>query len=465
MRSRSPSRVSGSLALRVTIWYGLSFLVIATALSAISYFYLSSAVRDNRRIILSKLKAVATIAEEYGIDAIGKFENFNVPNYTRRAVFVRVIDSQDRIAFLSTPEIWEEFRTASRSPAVVGIWQYVPSNKDRDVLELMTSSLPGGYLLQAGKEIQDRKEILEHYRDTTIAITSSMILIGLAGGALLAFRALKPVGDLAHTTQAIITTGDIAARVPETNAGGELEELTRLFNRMLERIEKLINGMRETLDNVAHDLRTPITRFRGLAEVALQEQDRSEQREALISCVEESDRILALLNNLMDVSEAETGAMRLNIENVSVASVIRETIDLYEYVAEENNISIAVDCAPGVQVTGDRARMRQVLANLVDNAIKYSQRGGHIWIKATKQDSDVTIAVRDEGCGIPPEERSRIWDRLHRGDRSRSQPGLGLGLSLVRAIVNAHNGRVEVQSAPGQGAVFMVSFPVSSAAV
>jgi signal transduction histidine kinase len=465
MRSRSPSRVSGSLALRVTIWYGLSFLVIATALSAISYFYLSSAVRDNRRIILSKLKAVATIAEEYGIDAIGKFENFNVPNYTRRAVFVRVIDSQDRIAFLSTPEIWEEFRTASRSPAVVGIWQYVPSNKDRDVLELMTSSLPGGYLLQAGKEIQDRKEILEHYRDTTIAITSSMILIGLAGGALLAFRALKPVGDLARTTQAIITTGDIAARVPETNAGGELEELTRLFNRMLERIEKLINGMRETLDNVAHDLRTPITRFRGLAEVALQEQDRSEQREALISCVEESDRILALLNNLMDVSEAETGAMRLNIENVSVASVIRETIDLYEYVAEENNISIAVDCAPGVQVTGDRARMRQVLANLVDNAIKYSQRGGHIWIKATKQDSDVTIAVRDEGCGIPPEERSRIWDRLHRGDRSRSQPGLGLGLSLVRAIVNAHNGRVEVQSAPGQGAVFMVSFPVSSAAV
>lgn len=465
MRSRSPSRVSGSLALRVTIWYGLSFLVIATALSAISYFYLSSAVRDNRRIILSKLKAVATIAEEYGIDSIGKFENFNVPNYTRRAVFVRVIDSQDRIAFLSTPEIWEEFRTASRSPAVVGIWQYVPSNKDRDVLELMTSSLPGGYLLQAGKEIQDRKEILEHYRDTTIAITSSMILIGLAGGALLAFRALKPVGDLAQTTQAIITTGDIAARVPETNAGGELEELTRLFNRMLERIEKLINGMRETLDNVAHDLRTPITRFRGLAEVALQEQDRSEQREALISCVEESDRILALLNNLMDVSEAETGAMRLNIENVSVASVIRETIDLYEYVAEENNISIAVDCAPGVQVTGDRARMRQVLANLVDNAIKYSQRGGHIWIKATKQDSDVTIAVRDEGCGIPPEERSRIWDRLHRGDRSRSQPGLGLGLSLVRAIVNAHNGRVEVQSAPGQGAVFMVSFPVSSAAV
>jgi signal transduction histidine kinase len=106
--------------------------------------------------------------------------------------------------------------------------------------------------------------------------------------------------------------------------------------------------------------------------------------------------------------------------------------------------------------------MRQVLANLVDNALKYGQRGGHVWINAREQDTNVSIAVRDDGCGILPEERPQIWDRLHRGDRSRSQPGLGLGLSLVRAIVSAHNGRVEVQSSPGQGAVFTVSFPVNS---
>jgi signal transduction histidine kinase len=423
---------------------------------------LAAAVRDNRKTIQSKLKEVAAAAREHGVEGLDLYVNFKFPNYSQKSVFVRVIDSNDRVTFQSYPEIWQEFRAASRTPAVLGIWQYVPSTQDRDVLELFTARLPGGYLLQAGKEIQDRKEILEHYRDTIIAITSSMILIGLAGGGFLMFRALKPVGELARTTQAIVTTGNFAARVPEASAGGELEDLTRLFNRMLERIEKLITAMRETLDNVAHDLRTPITRFRGLAEVALQEEGRSEQHEALISCVEESDRILALLNNLMDVSEAETGAMRLNLESVSVASVIRETIDLFEYVAEEKNISIAVACTPGVLVTGDRARMRQVLANLVDNAIKYSQRGAHIWINATKQESDVTIVVRDEGCGILPEEQSRIWDRLHRGDRSRAQPGLGLGLSLVRAIVKAHNGRVEVQSAPGQGAIFMVSFPTSS---
>ncbi|HEX9453846.1 MAG TPA: histidine kinase dimerization/phospho-acceptor domain-containing protein, partial [Candidatus Binatia bacterium] len=336
MRSRSPSRVSGSLALRVTIWYGLTFLVIASALAIISYYYLSIAVRDNRKTIQSKLKEVAAVAQEHGVDGLDRYVNFKYPKYSRKSVFVRVIDANNRVTFQSYPEIWEEFRSASRTPEVAGIWQYVPSTQDRDVLELLTARLPGGYLLQAGKEIQDRKEILEHYRDTIIAITSSVILIGLAGGGFLVFRALKPVGELARTTQAIVTTGNFTARVPEASAGGELEDLTRLFNRMLERIEKLINGMRETLDNVAHDLRTPITRFRGLAEVALQEQDRSEQREALISCVEESDRILALLNNLMDVSEAETGAMRLNIESVSVASVIRETIDLYEYVAEEN---------------------------------------------------------------------------------------------------------------------------------
>jgi len=323
--------------------------------------------------------------------------------------------------------------------------------------------LPGGYLLQAGKEIQDRKEILEHFRNTIIGVTSGMILIGLAGGMFLAFRALRPVRDLSRTTQSIIATGNVAARVAETSAGDEIEELARLFNRMLERIENLINGMRDALDNVAHDLRTPMTRLRGIAELALQAEQRPEQqRDALVSCIEETDRILALLNSLMDISEAETGAMRLNLEMIDLSSLIHETVDLYGYLAEEKDIALAVNCAPDVRVTGDRARMRQVVGNLVDNAIKYSEPGGAVSITVSRQQTEVSIAVRDDGCGISPEEKPHIWDRLHRGDRSRSQPGLGLGLSLVRAIVQAHSGRVDVQSAPVQGAIFTVSFPIDT---
>jgi len=161
----------------------------------------------------------------------------------------------------------------------------------------------------------------------------------------------------------------------------------------------------------------------------------------------------------MDITEAETGAMRLSLETVDVSSLIHESVGLYEFVAEEKNISVAVDCTSEVRLIGDRARVCQVVANLLDNAIKYTGLNGHLWIKASQRDTEVSISVRDDGCGILPEEKPRIWERLYRGDRSRSQPGLGLGLSLVRAIVRAHNGRVDVQSEPGLGSVFTVYFP------
>ena len=466
MRLKSPTRLRNSLALRVTIWYGVTFLLIASSLSIISFYYLSKVVRDNRKVIHSKLQEVSAVVESHGVDSIERYIRFDATAYGPRSVLVRVIDANGHISFQSHPALWQEFVGVSPAVSLVGSWQYVPSSKDRDVLELTTAALPGGYLLQVGKEIQDRKEILEHYRDTIIGVTTAMIVIGLAGGAFLAFRALEPVRTLARITHGIVTTGDISARVPEARAGGELEDLTRLFNRMLERIETLITRMRDTLDNVAHDLRTPVARFRAVAEMALQSDNRPDlQREALISSVEESDRILALLNNLMDISEAESGTMRLRLENVEVPRLIRESVGLYEYIAEEKNISIAVQCPPQVSFTGDCARMRQVLVNLLDNAIKYTGLSGHVWIHASQRDGEVAISVRDDGCGIIPEETPRIWERLHRGDRSRSQPGLGLGLSLVRAIVEAHHGRVDVRSTPGQGTTFTVFVPAQAAGV
>jgi signal transduction histidine kinase len=463
MPSSFLSRLRNSLAFRLTLWYAGSFIIIGFALSIISYFYLSSAVRDNRKIIQSKLKKVTAVAHAEGAEAIGRSLNAKYPVHSRKAVFIRVLDDQGNVRSQSYPEIWDEFSSASRGAAAVGVWQYVPSSRDRDVLELTTVGLPGGYLLQAGKEIQDRKEILERYRETIIGVTCGMILIGLAGGAWLAFRALKPVRDITAATRLIVATGNVNARVPERGRGDELDGLTSLFNQMLARTDALIAGMRDALDNVAHDLRTPLTRLRGVAELALRAEDLPEQpRDALASCIEESDRILALLNSLMDISEAETGAMRLHLESVDVASLIHESVGMYEFVAEEKNIAIAVDCPPEVRLTGDRARMRQIVANLLDNAIKYTASSGHVWIKASQQDAGVSISVRDDGGGILPEEKPRIWDRLHRGDRSRSQPGLGLGLSMVRAIVKAHGGYVDVQSAPGQGAVFTVEFPAAN---
>jgi signal transduction histidine kinase len=462
MRSRATSRLKKSLALHLTLWYAASFLVITVALLIISYVYLSSAVRDNRKIIESKLKEVTRVVQEHGIESINQYVKLNYPNYSGKAVFVRIIDGNDRVAFQSHPEIWEEFHSASRSPSVIDIWQYVTSSIDRDVFELMTTRLPGGYILQAGKEIQDRKEILEQYRDTIIGVTSGMILIGLVGGALLAFRAMRPVRHLSQVIQSVVLTGNVKARVPENGRGDELDELSRLFNQMLGRIQSLIAGMKEALDNVAHDLRTPLTRLRGTAEVGLQDGGDTEQcREALASSIEETDRILSLLNSLMDISEAETGIMRLKPEKLNLSKMLAEVAELYQYVAEEKNVSISINDSPDMVITADRSRLRQVFANLMDNAVKYNCSGGHVIVRARQEPTRTIVTFEDSGISIAPGDVDKIWDRLYRGDKSRTQPGLGLGLSMVKAVVRAHHGTVEVQSANGKGSIFTLSLPLS----
>jgi signal transduction histidine kinase len=289
-----------------------------------------------------------------------------------------------------------------------------------------------------------------------------MVLVGFAGGAWLAGRALRPIRNLSMVARSIVDTGRFDARVPVRARRNELDELAMLFNQMLEKIELLIRGMKDSLDNVAHDLRTPVTRLRGMAEQALRaEAGEGTAREALADCLEESERLMATLNALMDVSEAEAGTMKLALESIDLGALIGEVAELYGYAADEKNISVSTSGAKGLYVDGDRTRLRQVIANLVDNAVKYTPKGGHIDIEARKEDRQALVVVRDNGIGIARDELGRIWDRLYRGDKSRSQRGLGLGLSLVKAVIQAHNGRVEAAPNPSGGSVFRVYLPLA----
>ncbi|MBW1609137.1 MAG: HAMP domain-containing histidine kinase [Deltaproteobacteria bacterium] len=239
-----------------------------------------------------------------------------------------------------------------------------------------------------------------------------------------------------------------------------MDELSRLFNEMLNKISSLIDGMKGSLDNVAHDLRTPMTRLRNIAEKALQvDQNVDFYREALSDCIEESDRIINMLVILMDISEAETGILSLDRKFVNISSLLARVVDMYEYVAEEKGVKLNVNAPDELYTTVDSNRLSQALANLLDNAIKYTASGGQVKIESYQNREEFVICIKDTGVGILKKDLSQIWNRLFRSDYSRSQKGLGLGLSLVKAIIRAHNGRIDVISDPGKGSTFTISLP------
>jgi signal transduction histidine kinase len=299
-----------------------------------------------------------------------------------------------------------------------------------------------------------------------------MALFGIGGGYWVSRKLLARIDRLAATTRTIMD-GDLTGRLPVTGSGDELDRLSESLNLMLARIEQLMAGLREVSDNIAHDLKTPLNRLRNRVEQALREPyGEVAYRDALERTIEEADGLIKTFNALLSIARLEAGAGGENREKLDVSALLRDVAELYEPVAEERGIELRAETDAPIFVRADRQLLGQAIANLIDNALKYgapepsSGNGSRpeVEVSALMKGSTAEIVVTDRGPGVPVADRERVLDRFVRLEASRSEPGSGLGLSLVAAVARLHGGTLRLEdNEPGLRVV--LALPVESEAV
>ena len=330
---------------------------------------------------------------------------------------------------------------------------------------VMRQPLFDGSVIEAGRSLQEIDERLTAYTRIFLLFLAGVLLFGTAAGYLIAWKltaGIERVSDAARR----IAGGDLSLRVKLRHEADEVDQLVNAFNAMSENNEALVTELRTVTDDIAHDLRTPLTRMRGLAEVtAAGKPDIESFCEMCGAVAEECDSMMQLINEMLEITRTESSINRLERSEFSLTELIRQAGTLFSELAEDRKIRLETRLPADheIRIRADKVKIQRLVANLLDNALKFTPAGGTVTLSLSERDgAAAVIAVRDSGCGIAPEDAEKIFKRFYRCDASRTLPGNGLGLAMVQAIANAHRARIELDSTPGKGSCFSVIFPPES---
>ena len=456
-----------STTLRLTLFHLVLFGFASLIVFALIHFSLSYTLLEmTDKYLQDEVKEEENLFNTVGIDKLRKeFINESLGK-KRFTVFYALLSPQHNILASSDLSSWKGFPLAPDTLRDLGEGeerlQTLPQPGVKHKVRVIWKKLKGGLILEIGKSLRDNEQILESVREIFGYGFLSMFALGSFLGWLLSKRAMAGVERVTKTALRI-DRGDLSRRVPIGNEGEEIEELARAFNNMLDRIQLLVEDLERVTNDIAHDLRSPLARIRGMAENALTSpRDARDFREVAGTIIEECDRLVSLINTMLEIAQTDSGLARFSKSPLDICNLVREAAELFQPAAEDKGIELNTNLSEEpLQVSGDKTALQRVIANLLDNAIKFTERGGKVTLTTKKEEADLILEIRDTGVGILPKELPHIFDRFYRGDKSRSTQGNGLGLSLALAIVRAHGGDIQVTSTPGTGSVFMVILPLS----
>lgn len=458
-----------TLSFRMGLWNAVLF-VLSSVMTFTGVYFILAANMLQRTDQALRAEAIEVSALLHSEGLTGIKEDITSEGGTDAMVsdgiFKQLLAPDGGVLVTTDPKLWTGLNfnrgSVEQLPAGQVVIETRPASSQRHRIRVASIKLADGKLLQLAISLRDNDTFLEDYRNVFLGVVAVMVVLATVVGWLTAKRAVSGVVRMAGTAVQI-GQGDLSQRVPLNGRGDEIDQLAMAFNAMVDRLQLLVSELKEVTNNIAHDLRSPITRMRGIAEMTLANNDNEKNeacRELAGDVMEECDRLIGVINTMLEISETESGVARITRVPVDVGAIACNACDLFQPVAEDKGVRLQ-NVSPGVHavVPGDAARLQRVVSNLLDNALKYTPPGESVVLTVSSTPSGVLISVADTGVGISGKDLPHIFERFYRADPGRSLPGNGLGLSLVHALVGLHGGEIRAESAPGKGSTFTVWLP------
>lgn len=462
---RKIKALNNTLLFRLTVLYAISFALIASLGFGLVYYRISSiAIQELDEELMDEVEDFSDLISRNDVAKtreillqIKQYEDSDEEFYRLLTENGEVIDSSDMTGWRSL-NLADNFRKLQEGHASFLYHTVSTEGENQKKARIITAAISDTLFFQLGETLEEVDEYLAIYRQLFVFLILVLTIITAATGWLISKWALSDILMISETAESI-GKGAYDSRVDESGLFEETKRLAATFNNMVGRITSIMSSMKDINDSIAHDLRSPLARIRGGAEMALTQRSSVETYgEMASSTIEECDRLMNMINTMLDLAETEAGMTPKTMEHFNLTELINEACELYHPLAQAKNIELLSTLDDQELFRGDKKRMQRIVTNLLENSIKYTEDGGKVQVHATRKKGHISITIEDSGIGISEQDIPRIYDRFFRCDKSRPQGGFGLGLSLAKAYTESMNGIIDVKSSLAQGTIFTISF-------